>query len=110
MRKSSIGIVLSVMGLTVCGSALAQSTVWNWGTGTGSCDPSTCTVGGTTATVSGYGAESTGALVQGATVKDLDPYSGVGLGITSCDPPVSCDYFPRKLESIRRNHVIIRVR
>ena len=45
------------------------------------CDPSTCTVGGVTATVSGYGAESTVRASEGR-VNDVDTS---GLGVTSKD-------------------------
>ncbi len=67
-------------GLLVSGAAFAQST-WNWG-GVPGCDPNTCTVGGVTATVYGFGAETlTSKFILGG-VNDVDPS---GLGIKSKD-------------------------
>lgn len=82
MTSTLTGLLVSLVAYGFTGSALAQST-WNWGTGAGSCDPSTCTVGGVTSTVRAYGSEASGSLVQGATVVDLDPNNGVGLGVRS---------------------------
>lgn len=67
-------------GLIFSGAALAQST-WNWGEVPG-CDPSTCTVGGVTATVYGYGAEAGSTSFLKGSVRDVDPS---GLGVTSKD-------------------------
>lgn len=77
--------VMLMTGLGAAGSASAQAT-WNWGSGTPSCDPYTCTVGtppnDVTATVSGWGAETAGSNFVKGSVNDVDPS---GLGVMSKD-------------------------
>lgn len=74
----SAGLAIALGGLS--GLASAQSS-WNWGEIPG-CDPVTCTVGGVTATVSGWGARSSTGAFELGSVNDVDPS---GLGVRSKD-------------------------
>lgn len=88
MKANSVGISIALLaaGWLVSGAALAQST-WNWEGSNGhtspGCDPSYCDAGGVRATVSGYGSPGANSNFQTATVLDLDPNLGSGLGMTS---------------------------
>lgn len=82
MNRSSriTAALLALGGLFLGGAASAQST-WSWGSSPG-CDPYTCSVGGVTATVSGWGAQYSNSNFVGGQVNDVDPS---GLGVKSVD-------------------------
>jgi hypothetical protein len=80
INSRTTSLVVAMGGLLCSGAALAQST-WTWDGS--ACNAPSCTAAsGVTATVSGYGAETSSSAFVLGSVRDNDPY---GLGITSKD-------------------------
>ena len=100
----SASLAVSIAGMVFSGATLAQSTIWNWvGDPPTGCDPNTCSVGGVTATVSGYGAEtSTSSFLKGS-VNDVDMS---GLGVKSKDNSTSSGGVRRDENTRSPNHSI----